>query len=586
MELYTLASKYHLCTPPPNMTPPPRLSDLLGDLYRRLQDFLKTHLVGVVARATGLTGEAMVSFYTHNFDDYKLSSKLVNGMCSFVNRTWVKFQGENGVLQVYEMALESWREHCLTPLREQLTGGLLKLVEMDRNGDTEAFENVFLIESQLFYIRESADFLARQRFTRYMARPTGSNRCAGCFQGHVRHKVSTAVGRAGDDAARDPRLYANTLLQVYYKYKTLVTNVFANDEGSPAPASGGEKFEVSGATGQILQPSAAKNTKNPDLDDVEEALKEATILFSFIEDKEVFQRSYTKMMAMRLVQDTSVSEEAETSMILKFREVCGHEYTPKLLRMIQDIRLSTILNERFDQSLADAGENLGLDFSVLRCLRRFEEFYPKAKPNRTITWLYHVSEGELVTGCFGRTYLLQATAVQIAVIIQYNHSPSLSVQQLREATGLDMETLQQVLQVLLDVRLLQSGEQEQSNSKARRPLLSPDSVLTVDEEFSCRRVLVDIRPRAMSEPAEVEQEGTADKSIKANRKFAIQAAIVRVMKYRQTLGRPEIVAEVTSLLASRFKPEVIEIGECIEILVEKHYLETAQGDEGTYNYVA
>jgi cullin 1 len=83
------------------------------------------------------------------------------------------------------------------------------------------------------------------------------------------------------------------------------------------------------------------------------------IVFKYIEDKDVFQKFYSKMLAKRLVQHMSASDDAEASMISKLKQACGFEYTSKLQRMFQDIGVSKDLNEQFKRHLAESnGEPL------------------------------------------------------------------------------------------------------------------------------------------------------------------------------------------------------------------------------------
>ena len=46
------------------------------------------------------------------------------------------------------------------------------------------------------------------------------------------------------------------------------------------------------------------------------------IVFKYIEDKDVFQKFYSKMLAKRLVQHMSASDDAEASMISKLKVSC------------------------------------------------------------------------------------------------------------------------------------------------------------------------------------------------------------------------------------------------------------------------
>lgn len=82
-------------------------------------------------------------------------------------------------------------------------------------------------------------------------------------------------------------------------------------------------------------------------------------VFKYIEDKDVFQKFYSKMLSNRLIKETSASEDAESSMIGKLKDACGFEYTTKLHRMFQDIQTSRDTNSQFKdkmQQTHDASE--------------------------------------------------------------------------------------------------------------------------------------------------------------------------------------------------------------------------------------
>ena len=61
-------------------------------------------------------------------------------------------------------------------------------------------------------------------------------------------------------------------------------------------------------------------------------------IFKYIEDKDVFQKFYSKMLAKRLIHFASASDEAEGNMISKLKDACGFEYTNKLTRMFAGAR--------------------------------------------------------------------------------------------------------------------------------------------------------------------------------------------------------------------------------------------------------
>lgn len=63
-------------------------------------------------------------------------------------------------------------------------------------------------------------------------------------------------------------------------------------------------------------------------------------IFKYIDDKDMFQAFYHKMLCKRLVTDASASEEAERTMIAKLKHMCGFEFTKKLEKFLQDVTVS------------------------------------------------------------------------------------------------------------------------------------------------------------------------------------------------------------------------------------------------------
>ena len=107
-----------------------------------------------------------------------------------------------------------------------------------------------------------------------------------------------------------------------------------------------------------------KSNKIPEEDELEDTLNQCMIMFKYIEDKDVFQKFYSGLLAKRLVNHMSASDDAEASMISKLKQACGYEYTLKLQRMFQDTGVCKDLNEKFKQHLTNTGETQDIDFSM------------------------------------------------------------------------------------------------------------------------------------------------------------------------------------------------------------------------------
>ncbi len=62
-----------------------------------------------------------------------------------------------------------------------------------------------------------------------------------------------------------------------------------------------------------------KSAKNPEETEMEQLLTDVMVVFKYIEDKDVFQTFYSKMLAKRLIHATSASEDLEGVMIGKLK---------------------------------------------------------------------------------------------------------------------------------------------------------------------------------------------------------------------------------------------------------------------------
>uniref|UniRef100_A0A672NVE2 Cullin-1-like n=1 Tax=Sinocyclocheilus grahami TaxID=75366 RepID=A0A672NVE2_SINGR len=704
MELYTHV--YNYCTSvhqsnqargagippskPSKKTATPGGAQFVGlELYKRLKEFLRSYLTNLLKDGEDLMDESVLKFYTQQWEDYRFSSKVLNGICAYLNRHWVRREcdeGRKGIYEIYSLALVTWRECLFRPLNKQVTNAVLKLIEKERNGETintrlisgvvqsyvelglneddafvkgptlsvykEYFEMQFLADTERFYTRESTEFLQQNPVTEYMKKAEarlleeqrrvqvylhestqdelarkceqvliekhleifhtefqnlldadknedlgrmynlasritdGLGELKKLLESHIHNQGLAAVEKCGDSALNDPKMYVQTILDVHKKYNALVMSAFNNDAGFVAAldkACG--RFINNNAVTRMAQSSSKspellarycdsllkKSSKNPEEAELEDTLNQVMVVFKYIEDKDVFQKFYAKMLAKRLVHQNSASDDAEASMISKLKQACGFEYTSKLQRMFQDIGVSKDLNEQFKKHLSNS-EPLDLDFSIQvlssgswpfqqsctfalpseleRSYQRFTAFYGSRHSGRKLTWLYHLSKGELVTNCFKNRYTLQASTFQMAILLQFNTENSYTVQQLADST--------QIKIVNVDV---------------------PCFFVSF---FKKLRVNINV---PMKTEQKQEQE-TTHKNIEEDRKLLIQAAIVRIMKMRKVLKHQQLLAEVLNQLSSRFKPRVPVIKKCIDILIEKEYLERVDGEKDTYSYLA
>uniref|UniRef100_A0A8C6D080 Cullin-1 n=1 Tax=Moschus moschiferus TaxID=68415 RepID=A0A8C6D080_MOSMO len=646
------------------------------ELYKRLKEFLKNYLTNLLKDGEDLMDESVLKFYTQQWEDYRFSSKVLNGICAYLNRHWVRREcdeGRKGIYEIYSLALVTWRDCLFRPLNKQVTNAVLKLIEKERNGETintrlisgvvqsyvelglneddafakgptltvykESFESQFLADTERFYTRESTEFLQQNPVTEYMKKAEarlleeqrrvqvylhestqdelarkceqvliekhleifhtefqnlldadknedlgrmynlvsriqdGLGELKKLLETHIHNQGLAAIEKCGEAALNDPKMYVQTVLDVHKKYNALVMSAFNNDAGFVAAldkACG--RFINNNAVTKMAQSSSKspellarycdsllkKSSKNPEEAELEDTLNQVMVVFKYIEDKDVFQKFYAKMLAKRLVHQNSASDDAEASMISKLKQACGFEYTSKLQRMFQDIGVSKDLNEQFKKHLTNS-EPLDLDFSI--------------QVLSSGSWPFQQS-------C---TFALpsEASTFQMAILLQYNTEDAYAVQQLTDSTQIKMDILAQVLQILLKSKLLVL---EDENANVDEVELKPDTLIKLYLGYKNKKLRVNINVPMKTEQKQ-EQE-TTHKNIEEDRKLLIQAAIVRIMKMRKVLKHQQLLGEVLTQLSSRFKPRVPVIKKCIDILIEKEYLERVDGEKDTYSYLA
>ena len=108
---------------------------------------------------------------------------------------------------------------------------------------------------------------------------------------------------------------------------------------------------------------------------------------------------------------------------------------------------------------------------------------------------------------------------------------------------------------------------------------------TYNEFFTSKLNRVKIPMVTSKTDTEPETRATREK-VSEDRRYEIEASIVRVMKARKRLQINQLITEVTEQLQRRFPPNPSQIKSRVETLLEREYLKRDDNDQRVFHYVA
>ncbi|RMC04817.1 hypothetical protein DUI87_17990 [Hirundo rustica rustica] len=293
----------------------------------------------------------------------------------------------------------------------------------------------------------------------------------------------------------------------------------------------------------LLKKSAKGMTEN----EVEDKLTSFITVFKYIDDKDVFQKFYARMLAKRLIHGLSMSMDSEEAMINKLKQACGYEFTSKLHRMYTDMSVSADLNNKFNNFIKNQDTIIDLGISFQIYVLQAGAWPLTQAPSSTFAIPQELEKsvqmvGEVKMNYLCKPYVAMVTTYQMAVLLAFNNSETVSYKELQDSTQMNEKELTKTIKSLLDVKMI-----------------NHDS----DKEMEQTRSAVD-----------------------EDRKMYLQAAIVRIMKARKVLRHNALIQEVISQSRARFNPSISMIKKCIEVLIDKQYIERSQASADEYSYVA
>ncbi|NXL34183.1 CUL4A protein, partial [Glaucidium brasilianum] len=333
-------------------------------------------------------------------------------------------------------------------------------------------------------------------------------------------------------------------------------------------------------------------------EELERILDKIMIIFRFIHGKDVFEAFYKKDLAKRLLVGKSASVDAEKSMLSKLKHECGAAFTSKLEGMFKDMELSKDVMVQFKQYMQNQSDPGNIDLTVniltmgywptytpmdvhlnsemIKLQEVFKTFYLGKHSGRKLQWQTTLGHAVLKAEFKEGKKEFQVSLFQTLVLLMFNEGDEFSFEDIKMATGVEDSELRRTLQSLAcgKARVLIKNPKGKDVEDGDKFIFNGD--------FKHKLFRIKINQIQMKETIE-EQVSTTERVFQ-DRQYQIDAAIVRIMKMRKTLGHNLLVSELYNQLKFPVKPG--DLKKRIESLIDRDYMERDKDNPNQYHYVA
>jgi len=449
--------------------------------------------------------------------------------------------------------------------------------------------------------------------------PQGLQPVSDIFKKHVEGEGVALVNQAEESVAekaekgkKEPsgvqeQVFVRKVLELHDKYLQYVSECFSNNSLFHKALK--EAFEVfcnkkvaGSAMAELLATfcdNLLKKGGSEKLSDeaIEDTLEKVVKLLAYISDKDLFAEFYRKKLSRRLLFDKSANDDHERSILTKLKQQCGAQFTSKMEGMVTDLALARENQQRFEDFNGEEGrKGAGIDLTVtvlttgfwptykfvelnlpeemVKGVECFREFYETVTKHRKLTWIYALGMCQLQGRFDSKPIDMAVSTFQAAALLLFNREETLTFLEIKEQLNLPEEDVTRMLHSL-------------SCAKYKILVKEPEGrTVATSDKFTFNRKFTDKMRRIKIPLPPVDEKKKVIEDVAKDRRYAIDAAIVRTMKSRKVLQHQQLVLEVVQQLSRMFKPDFKIIKKRIEDLIAREYLERDKDNPNLFRYLA